>query len=508
MRLFRSANLTLWVCTLLLAVALPAAASGQSRVRKNIDDLNEQELDNYIHAVNALKKKALADPNSKDGFLYYASLHDSLRIGPCEHGQDSFLPWHRALLWLFEEALRRSDPPVTSNVTIPYWDWSRPPSGLRFPKIFETKLYKGAQNPLNDMRPLFTVTRAKGKICPQVCPPGQDPPPGCQCLPWPRWWLEENVLNNSIWEGVGNFAGAHFDDRSCGSFSRHAYGKLESDPHNSIHDTYVGGNMADPSTAGEDLLFWSFHNYIDLLFAQWQERGNKVDTCLQCEFCGLFKPTEPTVRYKVEDVVDIQQMGYSYEYNPPAAPGVLLTQAGKRAAPGRYFEPHPAIDFALSGARASDITRSENVTVPQPGFGEAKLRLSGIKVNTAFSYQGNVYLYPAGTAFAPRSRPFRSRYLVDVFTIWKTPSADGGQGHAAHAREQETDLNFDLTDEMKNLVASQAGKRWVMTVVLVAQEPANKAAATKRAGRRTLSTGRTAASSLKFDTMKLEITRP
>jgi tyrosinase len=493
------------LCVLLLAAAWPEAASGQARVRKNIDDLTEQELDNYIHAVNALKKKAEADPNSKDGFLFYASLHDSLRVGPCEHGQDTFLPWHRALLWLFEEALRRSDPPVTSNVTIPYWDWSRPPSGLRFPKIFETKLYKGAQNPLNDMRPLFTVSRARGKICPQVCTPGEQPPPGCQCLPWPRSWLEENVLDNKNWEGVGNFAGAHFPDRSCGTFSRFAYGKLESDPHNTIHDSYVAGNMADPSTAGEDLLFWSFHTYIDLLFAQWQERGNAVDTCLQCEFCGLFKPTGATpVRYKVEDVVDIKQMGYSYEYKPPAPSPVLTARMRKRTAQGRYFEAHPAADFALSGTKASDITRSENVTVPGAGFGEVKLRLSGVKVNTDFSYQGNVYLYPAGTTFAPRSRLFRSRHLIDVFTIWKTHTDATAGGHAAHAREQETDLSFDLTDEMKELVLTQSGKKWVVTVVLVARENA----APMRAASRTLSGRRSPAESLNFDAMKLDITRP
>jgi tyrosinase len=500
MRLFRPSSLILGLCVLLLATAWPAAVSGQGRVRKNIDDLSEQELDNYIHAVNALKKKAEADPNSKDGFLYYASLHDSLKIGPCEHGQDTFLPWHRALLWMFEEALRRSDPPTTSNVTIPYWDWSRPPSGVRFPKIVEAKLYKGVQNPLNNMRPLFSVTREKGKICPQVCPPGQTPPPGCSCLPWPRWWLEQNVLNNSRWEGVGNFAGQNFPDRDCNAFSRSTYGTLERDPHNTIHDSYVGGNMADPSSAGEDPLFWSFHTYIDLLFAQWQERGNKVDSCLQCEFCGLFKQSNPTpVRYKVEDVLDIKQMGYSYEYKPQT-PDVLLSQ--KAVAQARYFEPHPAVDFALSGEKPAEITKSENVTVPQPGIGEVKLRLSGVKINTSFSYQGNVYLYPANTPFKPLSRAFRSRYLVDVFTIWKTHTDASGEGHAAH--EQSTDIGLDLTDEMKGLATSQAGKHWVVTVVLVT----DNSRVPRRAGARLLSNRKSLAEALNFEGIKIEITRP
>ena len=40
-------------------------------------------------------------------------------------------------LYEFETALRKSNPPVTSNVTLPYWNWTAPPSGKRYPKIFE-----------------------------------------------------------------------------------------------------------------------------------------------------------------------------------------------------------------------------------------------------------------------------------------------------------------------------------------------------------------------------------
>lgn len=508
-RLLRPANLITGLCALALITTWPATAwsqNGQDRVRKSVDDLSEQELDNYIHAISMLKKKAEADPNSKDGFAYYAALHDGFQLGPCEHGQDTFMPWHRALLWLFEEALRRSDPPRTSNVTIPYWDWSELPSGDRFPKVFETKMYKGAPNPLNTLWPkLFRVSREKGRICRVVCQPGTEPPPGCDCLPWPRWWLEKNVMNNIRWEGEGNFAGKNFSDRDCSKFSRGAFGKLELDPHNSIHDTYVGGNMADPSTAGEDPLFWSFHTYIDLLFAQWQDKGNKVDTCLNCEFCGLYKQTNPTaIRYKVEDVLDIRQMGYSYEYKPqiPLA-GPAAASAPKRRATAQktYFEPHPSADFALSGKIAPAVVRSENITIPSPGFGDAKLRLSGIKTSTSFSYQGNVYLYPAGVAFTPRSRIFRSRFLVELFTIWKTHTDTQAGDHGTHAQEQSTEVDVDLNDELKSLARSEAGKTWIVTVVLV---PNNKGK-TPMLGKKALAEGKAMANALNFESMKLEI---
>ena len=106
------------------------------RIRKNIDSLTPQELVDYEHAVSRLLAISEQEPDSIDGYTYFEQLHDG-ELGPCEHANDTFMPWHRAHLFLFEEAVRRSDPPRTENVTVPYWDWSALPSGSRFPKGFE-----------------------------------------------------------------------------------------------------------------------------------------------------------------------------------------------------------------------------------------------------------------------------------------------------------------------------------------------------------------------------------
>src|SRR5260370_964766 len=45
-----------------------------------------------------------------------------------------------------------------------------------------------------------------------------------------------------------------------------------------MHGNYLGGLMADPSTAALDPIFWSFHAYIDLLFLQWQQTPNHTVT--------------------------------------------------------------------------------------------------------------------------------------------------------------------------------------------------------------------------------------
>src|SRR4051812_32102576 len=110
--------------------------TGPPRIRRSIDSLSPEELADYEHALKKLQDISQNDPESIDGYTYFEQLHDGDK-GPCEHANDTFMPWHRAHLFVFEEAARRSDPPRTANVTLPYWDWSALPSGTRYPKAFE-----------------------------------------------------------------------------------------------------------------------------------------------------------------------------------------------------------------------------------------------------------------------------------------------------------------------------------------------------------------------------------
>jgi hypothetical protein len=75
-----------------------------SRTRKNIDTLTAQEVADYEHGFAKLKEISDANADSFDGLTYFQNLHNSM-LGPCEHANDTFLPWHRAHLFLSEEAL-------------------------------------------------------------------------------------------------------------------------------------------------------------------------------------------------------------------------------------------------------------------------------------------------------------------------------------------------------------------------------------------------------------------
>src|SRR5262245_16842096 len=126
-------------------IALPRSVAAQATFkRKNIDALTNEELENYKHAIRITMDRSRTDPSRKDGYRWQADLHNDPgrvrpdnSVGPCEHASEKFLPWHRSHLVGFERILRASDPPRTANIAIPYWDWTKPPSGRRLPKAFE-----------------------------------------------------------------------------------------------------------------------------------------------------------------------------------------------------------------------------------------------------------------------------------------------------------------------------------------------------------------------------------
>lgn len=420
------------------------------RVRKNIDKLPPAELDAYKHAVQKLKDISAADPENKNGYSYLASLHDSILRGPCEHGRDTFFAWHRAHLLLYENALRESDPAVTADVTVPYWDWSALPSGSRYPSAFEE-----VGSPL----------RAGGRRSTPICKPGSAA--GCNRLPFPRSYLDQSVLSTTQWAGSTGFAGVHEGEANCTEHIRNGFGLFESPAHNDMHRRYVGGLMAIPDSAAEDPIFWSFHCYIDLLWWQWQQMpGRTVDTCLDCRLCGLWK--DATERYRVRDVLDPAALGYEYKYEPGPEPEDIVREARAEDLP---FDVFPAVDFVPSGEKDPEFVGTLDITVPKPGFKEAHLWFRGVKLGNPFSYGGDVYLMPKSEPFAPRELGFREKYLAGLYSIWKAHSHAGDPGHGhrhAPGRETEMDLVVNITGPLAQLAERRAGEDWVATIAVVA----------------------------------------
>ena len=203
-----------------------------AKLRKDVNALSDDELKDYVHALDVLRKRSADNPDDPSGMDFQAALHNDVLVGPCEHGSDKFMPWHRAHLHYFEQLLQAADPPRTESVTIPYWDWIHEQADGNFPPAFAG---------------------------PGLAWPGRDEDP----TPLPPDTLE--IVTTETDQKL--FAGYPEDDPNGD------YGRLEFGPHNYMHGNFIGGKMSNPGTAAEDAIYFSFHCFIDLMWAEWQRRN-------------------------------------------------------------------------------------------------------------------------------------------------------------------------------------------------------------------------------------------
>ncbi len=171
----------------------------------------------------------------------------------------------RSLLYEFEQALQRTDPPRTSNVTIPYWNWTEASNGVRYPLPFEESgsvlcdkrvIHKAGWN-------AFHSRRNRSASSPFYTP------------------QQINQLYTiSNW---ADFAGIPKID-PC---SRDGGGDLEHPIHDRMHGDYVGGDLQRTDRAARDPIFWSFHCYIDLIFDRWQQENGQSPTSPTSNLRGL-----------------------------------------------------------------------------------------------------------------------------------------------------------------------------------------------------------------------------
>ena len=235
--------------------------------RQDINALEESILGDYIHALNKLRARSEDD---ETGYAFQAGLHNNVFLGPCEHGNDKFLAWHRAHLHYFEKWLQEADPPRTINVSIPYWDWLHPETSGKFPAAFSKPgLFLDGRNNHSADLPPDTL---------------------------------EILTTESDWNAFGGYP--------KGS-SEGDYGKLEIGPHNDMHGFFIGGKMSNPEEAAEDAIYWSFHAFIDLLWAEWQRRNAMpAPTSPDAILRGFL--TKP--KHKVDDFQKTTDLDYEYEY--------------------------------------------------------------------------------------------------------------------------------------------------------------------------------------------------
>lgn len=424
------------ICALALpAVLRSSRVHAATPLRKNIDLLTNDELENYKHAVKIARDRSVANPAVKEGYVWQAALHNDFdRIRPdgltggCEHRSELFLPWHRAHLAGFEKILRETDPARTANVTIPYWDWTLPPSGVRFPKAFE-----------DATSPLFMSTGRYRKP--------EDVPEGVGLLPVVQWDAEEVKTKMVREQDWFLFAGkARKADGTGGSF-----GWVEDGPHNTIHPS-IGTTMGKTQTASRDPIYWCFHACIDLIWARWQRVH--TDTAHPQPFASPQEKiwVEPFVPV-VQDMAQTNTLpagfayGYDYDFSIDAA-AIMVAGGG-----------------VSNRIQLEAVSRNDLLAATKPVRVESTkrklLHVENVAVFPDVTYALRAYVHPPSVDLTAASDAERKRYLADSATIWMS----GGHGH------HPTDLYFDLTKSIASVGGDFVVSILTQPMPLVADAP-------------------------------------
>ncbi|KAI8055767.1 hypothetical protein BDF22DRAFT_672103 [Syncephalis plumigaleata] len=219
-------------------------------LRREIRDLSESELSQFTSTL----WKFMSQENSP--YHEYANVHNSHHTAI--HGVPEFLPWHRVMLSDIENAIRKTDP----DFVLPYWDWSLDSQNPAASDIFTDKYFGGNgyapqwcinSGPFKDHKPVYVLEGT----------------PNCLT----RYFSNQTVTNT-----IGAFVSMEVVTaivRNTTDFGQF-WPSVEGVPHSVVHNNIGGGfaTMYSPN----DPLFFVHHNYIDKIWADWQELvGDQAD---------------------------------------------------------------------------------------------------------------------------------------------------------------------------------------------------------------------------------------
>jgi tyrosinase len=231
---------------------------------------------------------AQAIPDDR-GYQSWAGIHGLPLPIDCTHHDfpELFLPWHRAYLYFFEQALQDID----SAVSWPWWDWSSERSHqIGIPSSYTEELTpEGEPNPLASS-PINEQARSEfGDNAPETT--SRNPADPSQL---PTRDEVESLLQLTDFLDFSN--------------------ELQN-VHDGIH-VWTGGTMGLIALAAYDPIFYAHHTMVDRLWWLWQLRhpGSLPPESLQAEALNPFRMT-------VAQTLSVEALGYDYASSTRHAPG-------------------------------------------------------------------------------------------------------------------------------------------------------------------------------------------
>src|SRR6185503_10117226 len=269
-------------------------------IRKSATRLSTTERDNFLRAVLTLKN-TIANPGAPAAqrisiFDQFVAIHlytININFGPdtglnMGHGGSAFCPWHRYYLYQFEQALQAVDP----TVTLPYWDWTD---------------HFGTENILfqdNFIGPDGTIAGSNGRCVMSGYFAFDRPGTAGNPTPLPPWYpatmngwkvrpslaqgyfgLSDPTTGNTLLRSLGAFTSLETLNHVQTSLSKTVYTGSSGfryylehrndglGMHDGMHG-WVGGNMGNPVSSSNDIIFFMHHCNIDRLWAMWQIDGH------------------------------------------------------------------------------------------------------------------------------------------------------------------------------------------------------------------------------------------
>lgn len=260
--------------------------------RVSWDSLSAADKTAFIDAVKAMKGTEFQIPatfgSGGERKLDHWAAQAETHTWYCSHGTWTFLPWHRAYLYYFEQYLRKK---IRDSFRLPYWDWM---TNQEFPKELQDSA----------LQTTLLISRSNNSI---------DRPGTAGDFQTKEWWQAAFVEIAK---------GADFDTIGGDSWSS---GIIEGPYHNMVH-VAVGGDMGMVSSAAKDPVFWLHHCNVDRLWSLWMDQivnsGNirrlfpsvDVGNWLNESFPNHFWSASGTLESAtVKTSLFTEELGYNYD---------------------------------------------------------------------------------------------------------------------------------------------------------------------------------------------------
>lgn len=248
----------------------------QLRVRRNVDDLSNLDVERLRSAFGAAMKVS-----DKRGYQHWAGIH-GLPSYLNRNQKPEFLPWNRLYLLHFEAALRSFEP----GATLPWWDWSAARSNEHgIPGAYASPTAEGAPNPLYAAEIHIQAADQQGEKIPDKTYRRPGPP--------------DRLPSEADLERV--LALDTFEDFSL------ALEVL----HNGIHG-WVGGTNGMVALSSYDPFSWAYQASVDRIWWLWQQDhpAQEAPQSIATQSLAPFSTT-------VGEAWDTTLLGYGYGDSTP-----------------------------------------------------------------------------------------------------------------------------------------------------------------------------------------------